>query len=62
MLKQLTYKGLQKNKPLSSTYWITKTPEERMDASVLMTEYAYQQPKWWLQPMDKTKFTTRKRN
>jgi hypothetical protein len=62
MLKQLTYKGKQENKPLSSEYWATKTLEERIAASVLMTEFAFQKPKWWLEPMDKTVFKKRKRN
>ncbi len=61
MLKQLTYKGKQENKPLSSEYWATKTPLERLEASVLMTEFAFQKPKWWLEPMDKTVFKKRKR-
>jgi hypothetical protein len=61
MLKQLTYKGKQENKLFSSEYWAIKTVEERMTASVLMTEFAFQKPKWWLQPMDKTVLNKRKR-
>jgi hypothetical protein len=62
MLKKLTYRGKQEDKPLSSEYWATKTPEERLAASILMTEFAFQQKEWWLKPMRKDVFSKRKRD
>ena len=61
MLKQLTYKGTQQLKPLSSLYWATQCMQQRLEASILMTEWAYQQPKWWEKPMQKQVFTIKKR-